>query len=104
MKLILAIIHLDCVASVIKHLTRDGFSSTKLTSTGGFLKEGNVTILIGVDEARLDEALEIIKKFSSSHVRMVPTPTLDGFDSPMTEVKVGGAVVFVMDCEQFLKY
>ena len=104
MKLILAIIHLDNVASVIKHLIRGGFSSTKLTSTGGFLKEGSVTILVGVDEARLDEALEIIKKYSSSHTRMIPTPTLDGIDSPMTEIKVGGAVVFVMDCGQFLKF
>ena len=104
MKLIIAIIQLDNVASVIKHLIRSGFSSTKLTSTGGFLKEGNVTILVGVEEAKLDEALEIIKKFSCSHTRMIATPTLDGIDSPMTEVKVGGATVFVMDCEQFLKY
>ena len=46
MKLILAIINLDDVAGVIKHLTKGGFSSTKLTSSGGLLKEGNVTICL----------------------------------------------------------
>ena len=104
MKLIVAVIHLDDVAGVIKHLTRGGFSSTKLTSAGGFLKEGNVTILVGVEEAKLSEALEIINKFSCSRSIMIPTPSLEGMDSPMTEVKVGGATVFVLDCEQFLKF
>ena len=104
MKLIVAIIHLDDVASVIKHLTRGGFSSTKLTSVGGFLKEGNATILVGVEEERLEGALAIINKFSCSRTRMVATPSLDGIDSPMTEVKVGGATVFIVNCDQFLKY
>ena len=62
MKLILAIINLDDVAGVIKHLTKGGFSSTKLTSSGGLLKEGNVTIMTGVSEEQLEEALEIINK------------------------------------------
>ena len=104
MKLIVAIIHLDDVASVSKHLTRHGFSSTKLTSVGGFLKEGNSTILVGVEEAKLPDALEIIKQFSCSRTRMLPTPSLDGIDSPMTKVQVGGATVFVLECEQFLKF
>ena len=62
MKLILAIINLDDVAGVIKHLTRSGFSSTKLTSSGGLLKEGNVTIMAGVEEDRLEEALALMRE------------------------------------------
>ena len=103
MKLILAIINLDDVACVIKNLTKSGFSSTKLTSTGGLLKEGNVTIMVGVDEKQFDEAIEIINKYSHSRTRLIPTPSLDGLDSPSTEVTVGGATVFVLDCEQFMK-
>ena len=71
MKLILAIINLDDVAGVIKHLTKGGFSSTKLTSSGGLLKEGNVTIMTGVSEEQLEEALEIINKYSHSRTRLV---------------------------------
>lgn len=104
MKLILAIINLDDVAGVIKHLTKGGFSSTKLTSSGGLLKEGNVTIMTGVSEEQLEEALEIINKYSHSRTRLVPTPSLEGLDSPSTEVTVGGATVFVLDCEQFLRF
>ena len=104
MKLILAIINLDDVAGVIKRLTKGGFSSTKLTSAGGLLKEGNMTIMIGVEEERLDEAIEIINKYSHSRVRLLPITSLDGIDSPPTEVTVGGATVFVLDCEQFLRF
>lgn len=104
MKFIVAIINLDDVAGVMKHLTKSGFSSTKLTSTGGWLKEGNVTIIIGVETAKLNEVLGIIDKYSHSRTRMIQTPSLEGMDSPSTEVKVGGATVFVLDCEQFLRF
>lgn len=104
MKFIVAIINLDDVAGVIKHLTKSGFSSTKLTSTGGLLKEGNVTIIVGVETVKLDEVLGIIDKYSHSRTRLIQTPSLEGMDSPSTEVKVGGATVFVLDCEQFLRF
>jgi Uncharacterized protein conserved in bacteria len=103
-KLIFAVINLDDVAAVIKHLAKSGFSSTKLTSAGGLLKDGNVTIMAGMEEERLDEALEIINKYSHSRARLLPVPSLDGMDSPMTEVTVGGATVFVLDCEQTLRF
>ena len=104
MKLVLAIVQLDDVAGVIRHLAKSGFSSTKLTSAGGFLKEGNVTIMVGVEKERLDEALEIINKYSQSRTKLVTTPSLDRTDASSTEVTVGGATVFVLDCEQFLRF
>jgi len=103
MKFIVAIINLDDVAGVMKHLTKGGFSSTKLTSKGGLLKEGNVTIFVGVENEKLNEVLGIIDKYSHSRTRLIQTPSLEGMDSPSTEVKVGGATVFVLDCEQFLR-
>ncbi|WP_297214549.1 cyclic-di-AMP receptor, partial [uncultured Flavonifractor sp.] len=48
MKLVLAIINHDDANTVTQSLTKKGFSSTKLATTGGFLMAGNVTILIGV--------------------------------------------------------
>jgi len=104
MKFIVAIINLDDVAGVIKHLTKGGFSSTKLTSAGGLLKEGNATIFVGVENVKLNDALRIIDKYSHSRIRLIQTPSLEGMDSPPTEVKVGGATVFVLDCEQFMRF
>ena len=50
MKMIIAILNADDAPSVIQHLMKEGYSVTRLSTTGGFLRAGNVTILIGVDE------------------------------------------------------
>ena len=52
MKLIYAIINSDDAQRVQTKLTKQGYTVTKLASTGGFLKVGNTTFLIGVEEAR----------------------------------------------------
>ena len=66
MKMVLAIINYDDSQDVISSLMKAGFSITKLATTGGFLKAGNVTILIGLDESKLDECFDIIRVHSSS--------------------------------------
>ena len=57
MKMVLAIINYDDSQDVISSLMKAGFSITKLATTGGFLKAGNVTILIGLDESSWMNAL-----------------------------------------------
>lgn len=107
MKLIMAIINHDDAHSVIQHLTQAGYPVTKLATTGGFLMVGNVTIIIGVDDTKLENALSIISKHSNSRRQVVPTTSElgVGFYSAMpVEVTVGGATVFVMNVEQFNKY
>ena len=64
MKLILAIINFDDANAVTHALTKKGFSSTKLATTGGFLMAGNVTILVGVDEEKVQAVIDIIKEHS----------------------------------------
>ena len=66
MKLILAIINFDDANAVTHALTKKGFSSTKLATTGGFLMAGNVTILVGVDEEKVQAVIDIIKEHSHS--------------------------------------
>ena len=66
MKMVLAIINYDDSQDVISSLMKAGFSITKLATTGGFLKAGNVTILIGLDESKLDECFDIIREHSRS--------------------------------------
>ena len=60
MKLILAIINFDDANAVTHALTKKGFSSTKLATTGGFLMAGNVTILVGVDEEKVQAVIDMI--------------------------------------------
>jgi uncharacterized protein YaaQ len=107
MKLVLAIVIHDDAHSVIQHLTKGGYQVTKLATTGGFLMVGNTTILIGVDEEKLDAAMEIIGKYSTSRRQVVPTTSEVGlgFYSAMpVEVTVGGATVFVLSVDQFRKF
>ena len=104
MKLIIAIINRDDAGAVIQNLSRNGFSSTRLSTTGGFLLAGNVTLLVGVEEERLQAAIDIIHRYSHSRREMVPalTEMSYGFMPVMpVEVTVGGATLFVVDVERF---
>jgi uncharacterized protein YaaQ len=104
MKLVLAIINHDDANTVTQNLTKRGFSSTKLATTGGFLMSGNVTILIGVDEEKVQDVIDVIREFSHSRKQMIPTTTEMGYGyypSMPVEVTVGGATIFVVDIERF---
>jgi len=104
MKLIIAIINHDDANAVTQSLTRHGFSSTKLATTGGFLMAGNVTILVGVDEEKVQEVIDVIREQSHSRKQMIPTTTEMSYGYYPTmpvEVTVGGATIFVVDIERF---
>ena len=107
MKLAVAILNSDDANSVIAALTRAEFFVTKLSTTGGFLKAGNVTILVGLHDERLDEAFELISKHSHSRRHVIPSASEMGlgfYSSIPVQVTVGGATVFVLDVEQFKKF
>ena len=106
MKMLLATINYDDAQDVIKNLIKSGCQTTKLATTGGFLKAGNVTILIGLDESRLDECFDIIREHSSSRKQIIPTTAELGmgfFPSTPVQCEVGGATVFVLNFERFEK-
>lgn len=106
MKLILAIISHDDSQVVIQNLMREGYSVTKLATTGGFLKAGNVTILVGVENEKVQPAIDLITKYSHSRKQVIPTTSELGmgfYPSMPVEVTVGGATIFVMDVERFDK-
>ena len=106
MKMIIAIINSDDASSVIQHLMRESYSVTKLSSTGGFLRSGNVTILVGVNEDKVQPVIDIISKYSKSRKQIIPASFEAGtcFDSSMpVEVTVGGATIFVLDIDRFEK-
>lgn len=107
MKLVIAVVSHDDANAVIQHLTKGGFSSTKLATTGGFLMAGNVTILTGVEDGKVEAVIEIIRKHSHSRKQIIPAAYpmgghMGGYSpAPPMEVTVGGATVFVVDVERF---
>jgi uncharacterized protein YaaQ len=61
MKMIIAIVGDDDSERVTKTLTGAEFRVTTIGSTGGFLRKGQSTMLIGVEDAALDKALEVLR-------------------------------------------
>ena len=105
----MAVISGDDYKNVTAGLLKGGFQFTTLASTGGFLKVKSVTLLCGVRNERTEEVLEIIKstsgskKVSSAHLSDAGRYLNVATDIP-SEYTFGGATVFVMDIEKFLKF
>ena len=105
MKLIIAIINDDDFRGVSEALIKAEFQSTRLPSTGSFLRAGNSTLLICVENDRLDTCIGIIQSHCKKRKQLVATPAMHGsFASYPVEVIVGGATVFVTDVERFEKF
>ena len=106
MKLILAIVSSDDSSVVSAALTKAGFSVTKLATTGGFLMSGNTTFIIGTDDEKVDEVIEVIGRHSKKRKQMVPSSASYGvgmYTSFPVEVTVGGATIFVLNVDRFEK-
>ena len=104
MKLVIAVVNHDDSAAVARALTQGGFSHTKLSTTGGFLMAGNTTFLVGVDEEKVQQVINIIHQYSFSRKQMIPTTTEMSYGycpSMPVEVTVGGATIFVVDVDRF---
>ena len=105
MKLIIAIINDDDFRGLSEALIKAEFQPTRLSSTGSFLRSGNSTLLMCVEDERLDECIEIIRTHCRKRKQLVASPALHGaFPSYPVEVIDGGATVFVTDVERFEKY
>lgn len=109
MKMITAIVNYKDTNRVCQALAAKGFEHTRLATTGGFLRAGNTTVLMGVEDARLDEALAIIQ--SNCKRRKEAVPEMPPAEMPAgiynqfpSEVTVGGAIVFVTEVQRFEKY
>ncbi|GKV66653.1 MULTISPECIES: cyclic-di-AMP receptor [Sporosarcina] len=106
MKLIVAVVQDQDSNRLSSALTKSDFRNTKLASTGGFLRAGNTTFLMGVEDELVSKALDLIRVNCRSRDQMVaPVSPMGGnADSYIPypiEVEVGGATVFVLPIEQF---
>ena len=109
MKLILAIIQSADEADTVQELNAHGFFVTKLSTTGGFLKAKNTTLLIGTEDEKVDGVIETLRKFAGHRMQLSPVTGADmRIFSPsgahMAEVPVGGGVVFVVDIDKAEKF
>lgn len=108
MKLIVAIVQAYDTDPLLRNVTGAGFSVTRIQSIGGFLRAGNSTVFMGVEDGRVQECLELIRQSSRSRVEVVP----DDLEAEIFEITgadvhtvvVGGAVVFVIPVARFERF
>jgi len=109
MKLVVCVVNEDDTSALVDALTADGYRATVVSTTGGFLRQGNATLVIGVPDQDVADALAIIKANCRTRLAYAnPLPPtaepLAPYVSAPIEVRVGGAVVFVLDVERFERY
>jgi uncharacterized protein YaaQ len=105
-KLVVAIVNPEDAGSLVDALLERDYRATRLHSSGGFLKQSNATVILGVDDEAVDVVLGIIRESCHSRTQLVnPMPPIlepgEFFLPYPLEVEVGGATVFVLPVERF---
>ena len=106
MKLIVAIVHNEDAGALVDSLLDKEYRATRLHSSGGFLKQSNATIIVGVEDDAVEAVLAIVRENCTSRTQVVnPMPPImepgEFFMPYPLEVEVGGATVFVLPVERF---
>ncbi len=91
---------------LMSRLIEQGLPATKVSSTGGFLRKGSATILSGVEAPEVDQVLAMVREVCHARSEFMPVKTLPFFGESSAlpepvEVRVGGAIVFVVNVERF---
>lgn len=89
MKLILCVIQDHVAQDILLELSNNEIRATKLSSTGGFFKKGNTTVLVGVEDEKLEEVKEMILNISKS--------------KETVDEKTANTVMFVLDMDKFVR-
>jgi len=92
-KLIIAVVQNEDADGVVDALLEAEFRATRLASTGGFLRRGNTTLMIGADEGDVDDVLDLIRRHARSAAQA------EAPDAAQSEP--AAATVFVLDLEEY---
>ncbi|NLH00582.1 MAG: hypothetical protein GX488_01560 [Clostridiales bacterium] len=103
MKLLIIITSRSEAPAVVSAMSKEGYQSTILNSTGGFLKEDNTVILSGVDDAKVSKVMKLVQENTTEGVYDVPPDVSFGNFKLPKHIKKGRAVVFILDAEQFVR-
>ena len=109
MKLIMSIVHSDDAGQLVDALTGAGYRATTISTTGGFLRQGNATIFVGTEDEKVPHVLELIQQNCHTRTQYInPLPPVmeagEMYLPTPVDVQVGGATVFVLDVVQFEHY
>jgi uncharacterized protein YaaQ len=107
MKLVLAVIQKEDEDALSDALEQENFGATRIGSSGGFLRTSNVTLMVAVEDARLDQVLNLMRQHCKRRTKHLSPmlPSLEARERFLgsVPVEVGGATVFVLELERMEK-
>jgi uncharacterized protein YaaQ len=108
-KLLISVVNRDDLYPLNDALVHAGYDTTMISTTGGFLREGNATLLIGIQDESVADVLEIIRNKCRTRTKYVtPLPPAVEYGEALMfepiEVQVGGAIVFIVNVDRFCKF
>ena len=106
MKLIFAIVQDEDADGLIDAIVNAGFRVTRIGSTGSFLRMGNTSLMMGVEDNEVSRVLSIVRRTCRRRSQMaVPySPALEPgllYMPENFEVEVGGAVLLIHHVEHY---
>ena len=108
MKLIIAIVQDYDVDALLRAVTSARFGATRLASTGGFLRMGNTTVMLCVEDEQVPICLRLVDQVCRTRkdVQLEPSNPefAEWYAGGLHEVTVGGAVVFVAPVSRFERF
>lgn len=108
MKFIIAIVQDYDVDRLLRTVTSAGLRATKISSTGGFLRTGNTTVIMGVDDDRLQSCYRLVEQSCRSRVEVQLDPVTaeyaEWYAAGLHEVTIGGAIVFQLQVTRFVQF
>ena len=118
MKLVMAVISNKDVSKVLDAITKEGFASTRISTTGQFLADGHTTLFIGTEDHKVEQLFDVLKKHvtkrvvrqagvaSTLNLMLVSGEYNDivmNRDGNGVDVEEYGAVAFVINVDEFRK-
>ena len=111
MKMIFAIVRKEDEGFVIERLNKEKISVTKLSSTGGFLRKGNATLMIGTEDDKVDFVINVIREECSRRQEVMINPSYSsgskgpvlGYTAPPVSARSGGSYCFCCKCRAVFK-
>jgi uncharacterized protein YaaQ len=109
MKLIMSIVHSDDAGRLVSALTAAGYRATTISTTGGFLRQGNATIFVGTEDEKVEHVLQLTQDNCQTRRQFInPLPPVmepgEMYMPTPVDVQVGGATVFVLEVTQFAHF
>ncbi len=107
--MVIAIVQGKDAGPLMDKLVARRYGVTRINTSGGFLRESNATLLIGVDDNQVEDVVELIRANCQTRTRFIsPLPPISEPGGEIyvpnpVEVQVGGATVFVVAIDKLLR-